>query len=42
LVLCAANDLLGDLGPLVPDLLLSLEKEKVFLSCPRFPLDVWG
>lgn len=41
LVLRAANDLLRDLGPLVPDLLLSLEKEKVFLSGPRLPLDVW-
>ena len=42
LVLCAAYDLLRDLGPLVPDLFLSLEKEKVFLSSPWLPLDVWG
>jgi hypothetical protein len=41
LVLRAANDLLRDLGPLVPDLLLSLDKEKVFLSGPRLPFDVW-
>ena len=41
LILRAAKDLLGDLRPLVPNLLLSLEEEKVFRSGPGLPLDVW-
>lgn len=41
LILRAAKDLFGDLRPLVPNLLLSLEEEKVFRSGPGLPLDVW-